>query len=750
MVLDRTGERITARTVGLGVRAPRVAVLISHTLNWSGCLALVETLSGVWGGGTYAVIPTSGRFITPLFWSLLKRYDPDWFAVFANTVDISPELVAQLHEFHGTASPPDRDAFRSPLHLWPDNAPYPLTTAAQAYAQGGPQVTVRSYRLRESPIAQLFVAATAGSFSPKRRAELSQQGMKFEDIELDVLAVTPHRVARDVWGRRDLPPGTRLPFDLAQHNIGSYSMEEPFRDSDQLVFVCGATIEDFAYFWTLRSISGFPQQPKVFWLPHIDPASPGADDAVLALSKARAVALRDLSGRLGDLAFALTSVSDTVGDLPERVDMRLLQSTISIATSRFDPPAWIVPFQLEQLAPDQMRFWDTENPPSAHSSIVQFLDGEATAFLDTPTPQGLRITMEAHVNWMVDVVIEHVALPSRPKLAAVLIAPRGLTDVRVSQDGLSYHALHHFQAAGMASKNRMVHPRLRLPSDRDVLHALMAGHGLLATPSDKGRFESEFIRLCRGLENAAFLFCEPSHRRLLERLEPSLRGSVRKRNGQPWLTTLAELITDFASEQAAVDAVDRLLGWGLLQRGFRIKCPTCLLTDFYAQRELDQAVVCHRCSRRHVYAADAPVVFRLDPVAQLALVNNSHLPLLALDRLRMSAKRGFHFISGTDVRRTDRETLGDNPWLEIDFLASIDGRLILGECKSSVPLTPSDRAQLNKYSELCTKIRPDELQVSTGAPRWETTDEACLDRLAKKVGPNGVSLTRQIGTDLGW
>lgn len=62
------------------VRPARVAVLLNNDdEDWQDTvLRTIEWCSQHWGGGYFILIPTDGSSITPLFWSILDAYDPDY------------------------------------------------------------------------------------------------------------------------------------------------------------------------------------------------------------------------------------------------------------------------------------------------------------------------------------------------------------------------------------------------------------------------------------------------------------------------------------------------------------------------------------------------------------------------------------------------------------------------------------------------------------------------------------------------
>jgi hypothetical protein len=99
----QVSDREEHRRQSLAVRAPRLGVLTSQDASWEDCLSLIEQLTGLWGGATYAIFPTNGSRISPRFWRLLKRHDPDWFVVHG-ALDLSDELRAQVLGAHSTAT----------------------------------------------------------------------------------------------------------------------------------------------------------------------------------------------------------------------------------------------------------------------------------------------------------------------------------------------------------------------------------------------------------------------------------------------------------------------------------------------------------------------------------------------------------------------------------------------------------------------------------------------------------------------
>src|ERR1043165_3618792 len=74
-------------TVTARVRPGRVAVLVDiNDAEWQGsCLRVIEYFTRLWGGRGNIIVPTDGKVISPLFWSVLERFDPDYLYAYGRT-----------------------------------------------------------------------------------------------------------------------------------------------------------------------------------------------------------------------------------------------------------------------------------------------------------------------------------------------------------------------------------------------------------------------------------------------------------------------------------------------------------------------------------------------------------------------------------------------------------------------------------------------------------------------------------------
>ncbi len=732
----------------MGLRPPRLAVLVGSDCTWAHCVYLIGALTQFWGGAACAIVPTDGQTISPVFWRLLKRHDPDWIARYADTVAVSDWLWSQLSS---------RLSLAQPLGdhidiIWPDNVGWPLTGIHQCLPDNEPTRPVRRLAVKGDLLVQTLVYASAGYLHEGVRESLESGGVEVNEEEIDLTSGAGGllQLVDDLWIPRHRRTDADLPLWLSLRYVGPYTTDPTTRPA--IVAVCGDTLDDFAAFWTLRALRGAFLNPNVFWVPRLHDED-GSQDDLKRLWRYAAHALRaQLREVYGDKRVLATSVS-MAPDLLHNLGP-LLDKTPFVGDDAATESAVVDASDLDQLSPYETHYWELNNSPNENSGVVQFLDGQGLAILNTPVPKKVSVTFGSHMQWMVDVEVERLCVPARRSLAPLLIEPLPAGGYRVSRQGVAYQSIKAFLQPHMTVESMVVRPRLRLPTDWQVFRALAEDASLTLTLSDKGRFERELIRMTGGLDALGRQLRHPRIVRTLLRFTDEIRnkqgvtdeGVMIEKRRYLDLISLNKLWD--GQEHEARTLADHYLRHGLFQRGLLIKCPNCLKADWYRVTDLSDTVTCHRCSREHVFAADAAVFFRLDEVAREALKQASHIPLLTLDHLRRQSRLSFLLCTACEIRRDDHQDV--KPWLEVDLLAVADGQLVVGESKRGRKLAGPDKEQLGRYVDLCRRLRTDTFVISTDAAEWGKGSTTFLDKLESQLAAMDVDLVRLTGSDIGW
>jgi hypothetical protein len=723
-------------------------VLVGSDCTWGHCICVIGALTQFWGGAACAVVPTDGQSISPLFWQLLKRYDPDWVVRYGDTVEVADSLWADLSA---------RLSLAQPLgdHLdviWPDNVGWPLTGVHQCLPDNEAITPVRDLRVKGDPLAQTLVYASAGYLHKRVRGGLESAGVevKEEEVHLGSGAGGLLQLADDLWMPRHRRTDAQLPLWLSLRYLGPYTTDPT--DRPAIVAVCGDTLDDFAFFWTLRALRGAFVNPNVFWIARLHHPDAAQDD----INKLRPYVAHAVTAQLeqvyGDKRVLATSVSmpsDSLDNLGA-----LLDKTAFVPRHDATKSAVVQATDLDQLCPYETNYWELNNTPGENASVVQFLEGEGLAILNTPVPKKMSVAFGSDMRWMVDVEVEGLRLPARSSLTPLVVETVPMGAFRVSRHGIAYQAISALLLTYMSVESMVIRPRLKLPTDWQVFQALAHEAGLTLALSDKGQFERELIRMVGGLEALGKQLRHPKILGTLLRFidqTPNKQGVFDEGDlidQRRYLDLVALGKLWDGDDDAATRLADKYLQDGLFQRGMLVKCPHCRKADWYRLAELSDTVTCHRCSRDHVFSAAAAVWFRLDEVAREALKQGSQIPLLTLDYLRRRSRVSFLFSTACEIRRHNCQDA--KPWLEADLLAVADGRLVVGESKRGKKLAAADREQLGRYVDLCRALRTDAFVVSTDATEWSRESTTFLDKLERQLAGIDVELVRPTGVDIGW
>jgi len=206
-----------------------------------------------------------------------------------------------------------------------------------------------------------------------------------------------------------------------------------------------------------------------------------------------------------------------------------------------------------------------------------------------------------------------------------------------------------------------------------------------------------------------------------------------------YLQSLGRRFLSFGDAQAVTglpavelrSLIDVFLGRGILWRGLSLQCPECRYAGWYRLADLDQLFRCTRCratsplEQRSWMTPVEELVwqYELDEVVFQAVSRDVRAPILTLDRLRGDS-RDLLFVPERDVRDGDGQLVA-----EVDVWAIVDGRLIVGEAKTTDRLASGNLGEERTTGRLvyvAEAITADELVLATTAPAWHPSTRAAV------------------------
>jgi hypothetical protein len=468
----------------LGLRPARAAVFVSKGAGWRNVARrLLEAFSRTWGGAGLIAIPTDGSDIHPVFWKVLRAFDPDYLCAFADTlralqmrapadfekwlddqailwtssnggtVDEAKALLlnhtdmnapTSAHWIPGpplaTSLPLNVSAYQMGTHLIAheftadSKAPHPLVDMTEITE---PAITL----IRELDVSafgedvQLLFDAATGRLSPAYRSHLKAR------VPVEIVALDPDHLepAMGLYLRGAVDAGDWGMHKATMQVIGTPVHEDPswtaptYLEASPLAStrtglarMVYAGPELYAYPRRVYLIVG--ETAEDFWLAYSLNRLMGASFWLPAQLVGDAPAEVDAVTR---------SFADFTRDLLQGGDTEVLVTSLSVPpaeltvirnkllaamTGGLHAPGALKVIGAEQIAvPFAYRFLDARHLGEVRHEA--FVRGEMAGTLSPLTPAQVRGATPDSVTWLIDVSVGSYRLAARAALNPLVAAP---------------------------------------------------------------------------------------------------------------------------------------------------------------------------------------------------------------------------------------------------------------------------------------------------------------------------------------
>lgn len=283
---------------------------------------------------------------------------------------------------------------------------------------------------------------------------------------------------------------------------------------------------------------------------------------------------------------------------------------------------------------------------------------------------------------------------------------------KTDEGGIAFNPIHHLIMPGQALDSSLISPRIKLADLLDEFSVVASNINLRPVESDK----TKTVRSALALWNSDVeQFCTDvivdGSREVFEAFK--VGANVARRSfltvqygisiGQEVLLSLP-LSAGFQSGVPTVNSA-RATTWidnDILVRGLLLFCSVCGHRDFYQESEITNQFSCKKCIGRQVlksaaFRSDEPrFLYRLNPLISALQRESSDVVLWGVKKLKDSATTYFEWTSEIELHSAAGATQ------ELDLVANVDGRLVVGEAKSNGQLR---NPQLHNYVDLCRALR---------------------------------------------
>lgn len=595
--------------------------------------------------------------------------------------------------------------------------------------------------------ARVLIASRWGALSPTARTRLTERGVQVRDVRIPEDELS--NVLQACWGGH-LWSGTELrralaealgrdpeherpsvdttefdehgPFAMSMAGLGTFVRPLPLRSDWPLVVTVGDAADDFALALALDRCMG-----PGLWVP---PDVLGSDTVKALAAALNSTRVREDRNR----EIHLTSCSLDESRLEELANE--LNEALWTDTERVSPS---MPAPLPPRRP--LTVMDNQRSGSIEDEI--FVGDTTGRGIRAQLPTGVEPTGPMHpLSWWNDVSSGGHQLPTRWPLNEHIVARAGSwkSRARVTRDGLSFcsHGLG-FISAGQRLEQIVDSPRLRFLDAKSVFEILAAEAGLSLTESSAGRYASQTTTLWGGLSPLIEDLQVPVVRQILDAYQSTARSGKEPGNYIPDRRYLSHGDLSRVTEASPhlTDILDRFLRSGIVRRGLCLACPQCLYFGWYDASDVGRLFRCWRCRTETVVdstvlkggGAEPTWYYALAEVVYQADRHNFSVPVLALHQV---AEKAHSVLGMTEHKVTfpPGEGAAEADEVEIDLWGIIDGRIVLGEAKSSSQLDSSSDERKKKAWRLrraAEALTADTVVLATAQDSWAPSAEAAID-----------------------
>lgn len=757
-------------------------------------LNILEATSAAWGGNGWTLFPFNGRELSPVQWATLALYDPDYLAYYRFSLDDigrhDPALMesrlaptrddllrkgftadvidkylerCQKDDFIPTWAPKDKPgqffleefvlkvmSSLSPFHSHDGNRyQLPHVRLSSHTQPTGPIVS--SIELGVSHFASLetieshtglggdwacetVFASFAGRFSERQRSAL--RNGRVRAIEVPLEPSEGGAIADEIYRVGPGHSNKAYPSTLSCLGLKPYAW--PYRDGasegpDSPLLVVGDGLLDYCAFHNLSRV-----RHSVAWIP-------------IATTPAYAAFVSSYtSGQQFECEPGIaTIISETLDEQRTRdVLKQHLTSPIFVNMGgnlagmfeNFHSHRWLASNDIGARSRRRLRCAD-----HTEATILQFSDGLSMNALRPSAPSVLEKLPNLRCSWICELVQPGYLPPPRACLTKLLIqqndseyqSPRS-DHVRWGWDGECRRFPDALLRYPGELREEIAPILLYRPDDDELISALFSGFGVGTSPSDKGRYVRETLRLFGCLDAATKWFRDPEFRSLLDvflRGKGVPRGAVKIAKDNRAVLPLG--IIEGVLKTDVRERLTELISRGVLARGTVLTCDRCRRRAWYRPGDFNDGFKCDHCFHAQLLLPSSVAnlglepmwTYRLNEMVAQCVVHNSHIALLGLGALQQLAKEGHGFHYSSELLLSEHNASD----CEIDVVAVSQGELLIGECKvagSDGYAVGLSNDEIDKYSALQVRLNARAVLFITNAEQWRDADKA---RIATRV-----------------
>ena len=695
------------RLATVSTRPLKLAFIINETTSKEQLLKYLEYNSTVWGGFYNPLLPTDGQTLRDDWWQVLINQDPDKIIICGEVSEgllkelferVQPYGIYEWSDDAGSLHRSGVDNFGSvpmiyPLiHLYEESRPIKKSNLRVPHATSS-DTTYYEY------------AAAQFGTAPDSYREFYHDVFHAESVDFSNIGFTDYLALLSELDERLTP--------LRATRSGLSPVVTMSLRRLTIVLVGDQFVSDYCLFWNLRMQQSLPKSGTLLL-----PCSVLAD-------RSNVIALAEFCNKtvVGSNFMFLASAS---------LSKQRLLTIRKHLKFHLDQRIQFVDLWFSDFITNPIRVYETKDIKE-----ISYKDREFR--LKVPYPR-----FAEHLRggeWVVDMELE-----DEGRLSEGFLPPKyyGLTPLlsgnpeELFVGGYGYFVRFANEQVSYRVNYRRKFVTGKIPTDREVFDSLLRSKGYEVKTTDKNRYFQGIASLARGLDELKILR-ERGVRDLF--YEMKVGKSYTPKEMMTWLKPGS---TSREKDQAH-SMISELALKKLFLRGYKIHCPACDLSRWYAVTDIGETMSCAGCLSQFQTPVEAPFRYRLNELVSRGVGQGAISVMLTVLFLRKLSRASFMYEPGLEIQKSGRK-------LDLDIVAGCDGHLVVAECKElregASPQTLKEvNDQLSDVVDTASEIGADIVFLSVLAPVVPGEIQKRATALNKRVGKK-IAVHLLSGTDL--
>ena len=720
------------------VRPWRITFVIDKNATYETINYILAKSCNIWGGFYSIIVPTDGENIDQRFIRILKDFDPDMLKItFKPNEKLKNKLVNNCNPMKYNDEPG--------LYV----SDY-MHTSIENIIKKANIDTIIDFKFEIKNVKDFdksFLYSITGKFDREKISNFKENGIKIKEVILKLY----YDILENILPFGKFKENEYTPRSISERYLNFFSDVKHSYVNSKLIIICGDSIQDFCYYYSLSKLKA-----HIYWLPDFITKNKLLQNYVRKL--------REYLDKKDIHNIQMTSFNKINNELIEISN--LFEKSINQISNDLRNPFTC---KVNKKMPTYTLIRYERNN---YKDFYLILDNnKSIGKLETPFPKHLKPEKD-EIRWLTEIFIRKYLLPAKECFNSNnLIFERerllDKTDYRVSKSGIVFNSTDPFFAGGWDTEQILRKPYIHIKTPFEIFKQFYDSYGSSIKLSDKGIYFTETIELFQDYDQFFSFFEDKTNQNYLKEfvdvaeLEDKLKDL--KGNNQKDLDRIivdkrvlftSSYLETFFDEKELNSKTDYLLSKKIIKRVLVLKCSTCRDTSIYYLDEVSDTFTCKRCKKTQNILSmncfndlEPNWYYKLNEIVYQGYKHNMIVPILTLNKLRKKSKKSFLFISELEIYDDENklQLKAYKDKCEFDIHCILDGKIIIGECKSNDKLSKED---IKKYKLLAKNSNIDRLIFSTSEGNWKEGTLEKLNKLEEELGNYNVELSIYTKKDL--